>query len=92
MNGQYASPEVNVHNAFDIQFGKYDFSSKLPNGFQNHLAKGVKTIQHMNKAIFVKGKTVYDMEAIFAHILVLGQQSHCDTMSFPCGKGKRLTT
>ena len=63
VNGQYVPTDVNVCNA--VENGKKQakgFVEKLPNGYHNSIKKQVKTMQHMKKAVVVKGKAIYDME------------------------------
>ena len=79
VNGQHAPPEVNVQNAVDIgQKQAQEFANKLPGGFHSSIKKQVKTMQQMKKAVLVKGKPVYDMEALFARLLIVGQQRDID--------------
>lgn len=79
VNGQYAPPEVNFHNAVEIGKQQLDqFIKNLPNGFHRTIEKRVKTMQQMKKAVVVQGKAIYDMEAIFARLLVVGQQRNVD--------------
>ncbi len=74
VSGQCATSDINVHNALEIGLQQEDdFNQKLPESFHKPI-KRVKTMQSMKKASLIQGKTVYDLEAIFAHLLLVGQQ------------------
>ena len=64
-----------------IQIGEQqsnDFSASLPHGFHEIIQKRDKTMEVMKKGVTVKGKAIYDMEVLFAWLLVVGQQRGID--------------
>ena len=64
-----------------IQIGERqsrDFSASLPHGFHEIIQKRDKTMEVMKKGVTVKGKAIYDMEVLFAWLLVIGQQRGID--------------
>ena len=48
------------------------FRNTLPNGFHGKINNQVKTTEQLKRGIKVGGKTVFDLEAIFIHLLVFG--------------------
>ena len=48
------------------------FCNTLPNGFHGKISNQVKTMEQLKRSIKVGGKTVFDLEAIFIRILVIG--------------------
>ena len=75
MNGQVAPDSVNVQNALHIgEQQSKDFADSLPEGFHSPIGKRITTMEVMKKALTVKGKPIYDMDALFARLLVVGQQ------------------
>ncbi|CAL8305583.1 unnamed protein product [Arctogadus glacialis] len=75
VNGQVAPDSVNVQNALHIgEQQSKDFADSLPEGFHSPIGKRITTMEVMKKALTVKGKPIYDMKALFARLLVVGQQ------------------
>ena len=73
-NGQVAPTDVNVDYAVDIgQTMAGSFRNTLPNGFQGKISNQVKTMEQLKRGINVNGKTIFDLEAIFIRLLVVGQ-------------------
>ena len=50
-----------------------DFEKSLPDGFQNRLTNRVKTMETMKRGVVVGKKRVYDMEALFSRLFIVGQ-------------------
>ena len=76
---EWTPDSVNVQNALQIgEQQSNDFSASLPQGFHEAIQKRVKTMEVMKKAVTVKGKAIYDMEVLFAQLLVVGQQRGID--------------
>ena len=48
------------------------FRNTLPNGFHGKISNQVKTMEQLKRGIKVDGKTVFDLEAIFIRLLVVG--------------------
>ena len=48
------------------------FRNSLPNGFLGKISNKVKTMEQLKRGIKVGGKTVFDLEAIFIRLLVVG--------------------
>ena len=82
-NGQVASAnDVNIHDAVKIgQQMHTSFLSSLPDGFHNPIKKKVKTMQVLKKSVNVNDKPVYDLEAVFARLLIVGQKRNIDLAS-----------
>ena len=73
VNGQVAPTDVNVDYAVDIgQTMAGSFRNALPNGFQGKISNQVKTMEQLKRGINVNGKTIFDLEAIFIRLLVVG--------------------
>ncbi|CAL8282704.1 unnamed protein product [Boreogadus saida] len=57
------------------QFGEQTYIKQgKGQGFHSPIGKIITTMEVMKKALTVKGKPIYDMEALFARLLVVGQQ------------------
>ena len=54
-------------------FMRKSFRNTLPNGFQGKISNQVKTMEQLKRGINVNGKTIFDLEAIFIRLLVVGQ-------------------
>ncbi len=54
------------------------FAASLPDGFHVPIKKKVKTMQVLKRSVKIKDKTVYDLEAIFARLLVVGQKRNLE--------------
>ncbi len=79
MNGQFAPPEVNVCDAIAIELNQLqEFRDQLPNGYHKVITKKVKTMVLMRKPVVLGGKAIYDMEALFLRLLVVGELRHID--------------
>ena len=75
VNGQVAPTEVNVDDAVDIgQTMAGSFRNTLPNGFHGEISNKVKTMEQLKRGINVGGKTIFDLDAIFIRLMVVGQQ------------------
>ena len=72
--GQVAPTDVNVDDAVDIgQTMAGSFRNTLPNGFHGKISNKVKTMEQLKRGINFGGKTIFDLEAIFIRLLVVGQ-------------------
>ena len=80
VNGQVVSEtEVNVQDAVAIgQDMRTSFASSLPGGFHHPIKKTVKTMQVLKRGVKIKGKTVYDLEAVFARLVIVGRNRNVD--------------
>ena len=80
VNGQVVSEtEVNVQDAVEIgQDMRTRFASSLPGGFHHPIKKTVKTMQVLKRGVKIKGNTVYDMEAVFARLVIVGRNRNVD--------------
>ncbi|XP_068225089.1 uncharacterized protein [Palaemon carinicauda] len=75
VNGQVAPKEVNVEYALLLgQKMATAFRKALPSGFHAKLSSPIKTMEQLKHGIKVGNKTVFDMEAIFLRLLMVGQQ------------------
>ena len=80
VNGQVVSEtEVNVQDAVAIgQDMRTSFASSLPGGFNHPIKKTVKTMQVLKRGVKIKGKTVYNLEAVFARFVIVGRNRNVD--------------
>jgi hypothetical protein len=80
VNGLVASTnDVNVQDAINIgQEMQKAFGASLPDGFHKPIKKKVKTMQVLKRGVMVKNKTVYDLEAVFARLLIVGQKRNLE--------------
>ena len=80
VNGQVVSEiEVNVQDAVAIgQDMRTSFAVSLPGGFHHPIKKTVKTMQVLKRGVKIKGKTVYDLEAVFARLVIVGRNRNVD--------------
>ena len=73
VNGQVVPVDVNVDDVVDIgQTMAGSFRNTLPNVFHGKISNQVKTMEQLKRSIKVGGKTVFDLEAIFIRIVVIG--------------------
>ena len=74
VNRKVADDTINVPDALMIgEEMKNNFVASLPNGFHSSITGKVKTMENMKKGIRVGEKMVYDMEALYSHLLIVGQ-------------------
>ena len=80
VNSQVVPTDVNVDvdvdldDAVDIgQTMAGSFRNTLSNGFHGKISNKVKTMEQLKRGINVGGKTIFDLEAIFIRLLVVGQ-------------------
>ena len=79
VNGQVAPQTVNVQNALEEGIKQRVFyDSLITQAFQCTIQRKVVTMEAMKKSVIIKGKPIYDMEALFARILIVGQQCGLD--------------
>ena len=75
VNGQVAPTKVNVQDAFHIGSTQIEkFAALLSGAFHSKIERKVKTMQEMKKVVIVNGKAIFDIETLFARLLVVGQQ------------------
>ena len=75
VNGKCATEDINVCNALQIgELQMDEFITKLPNGFHLVIERRVKTMQQMKVAVVIQGKEIYNMESLFVHLILIGQQ------------------
>ena len=68
----------NIHDTVKIRKEMHTaFLSSLPDGFHKPIKRTVKTMQVLK----INHKPVYDMEAVFARLLVVGQKRNIDLAS-----------
>ena len=71
--------EVNVLDAVEIgQDMKTCSASSLPGGFHHLIKKTVTTNQVLERGVKVNGKTVYDLETVFARLVIVGRNRNVD--------------
>ena len=74
VNRKVADKCINVVDAVSIgEEMALDFVKSLPDGFHNRLKNRVKTMETMKRGVVVGEKAVYDMEALFSQLLIVGQ-------------------
>jgi len=79
VNGKVAyTNDVNVHDALQIgQEMQQKFIASLPDGIHISI-KQVKTMQVLKRGMKVKSITVYDLKAVFARLLIVGQKRNLE--------------
>jgi len=71
--------DVNVHHAVKIgQELQKKFIASLLDGFHISIKKKVKTMQVLKQGMKVKSITVYDLEAVFARLLIVAQKRNLE--------------
>ena len=80
VNGQVVSEtKVHVQDVVEIGQGtRTSFASSLPGGFHHPIKKTVATMQDQKRGAKIKGKTCYDLEAVFVPPSFIDQY-HCMT-------------
>ena len=75
VNGQVAPTKVKVQDALHIGSTQSEkFAALLPDAFHSKIQSRVKTMQGMKTVVIVNVMAVFDIETIFARLLVVGQQ------------------
>ena len=76
VNGRVVSDkDINVQNAVEIgQDLQQNFQASLPNGFHIPIKKKVKTMQSLKHSVKVKDRHIFDLQALFGRLLVVGQK------------------
>jgi hypothetical protein len=79
VNGRLANTKVNAHKAIEIgQSMAQTFKSQLPGGFYEPIKKEVVTMEVLSKGVKIGDKIVYDMERLYARMLVVSQKRQLD--------------
>ena len=74
VNGQVAPTKVNVQDALHIGSTQSEkFAALLPDALHSKIEMKVKTMQEMKKVCIVNGKAIFDIDTVFARLLVVGQ-------------------
>ncbi len=85
VNGQVADEKVNVHSALAIgESMAADFKSHLPSGFYNAIHSKVVTMETMKKGVKLADRTIYDMEKLYARLLVISQRRDISLETLMC--------
>ena len=75
VNGQVALTKVKVQDALQIGSTQIEkFAALLPGAFHRKIERKVKSMQGMKTVVIVNGMAIFDLETIFARLLVVGQQ------------------
>ena len=75
VNEQFAPTKVNVQDALHIGRTQSEkFAALLREAFHSKIERKVKTMQEMKKVVIVNGKAIFDIDTLFARLLVVGQQ------------------
>ena len=75
INGQVAPTKVNVQEALHIGNTQSEkFAALLPDAFHSNIGRNVKTMQDRKKVIIVTVKAIFDIDTLFARLLVVSQQ------------------
>ena len=73
VNRKVADKSINVVDAVSIgEEMALDFVKSLPDGFHNRLKNRVKTMDTMQRGVVVGENKLYDMEALFSRLLIVG--------------------
>ena len=74
INGRIAPEDVNVDNALAIGSAMLcKFMAHLPSGFHSPINKKVVTMESMKKKVNIEDASTYDMEKLYARLLILSQ-------------------
>ena len=77
IKAEFSPVEVNVDTAYDIgQQTAAQFISSLPHRFYKSISKGVVTLETMKKGVRVGNSHTYDMEKLYAGLLVVSQHRY----------------
>ena len=60
--------------AEELEKHSHPLTALLPGAFHSKIERKVKTMQEMKKVVIVNGKPIFDMETLFARLLVSCQQ------------------
>ena len=75
VNGQVAPTKVNVQDALHIGITQSEkFAALLPRALHSKNERKLKALPEMKMVIIVNGKAIFEIETIFARLLVVGQQ------------------
>ena len=77
VNGTVADSEVNVDEALEI--GKTmsaDYLAKLSTEFYEPFKKNIVTMESLKKKVKIDDANVYDIEQLYARMLVISQNRH----------------
>ena len=73
--GQVTHTKVNVQDALHIGSTQREmFAALLPGALHSKIERKVTTMQEMKKVVIVNGQAIFDIETLFARLLVVGQQ------------------
>ena len=77
ITGQVATADVNTHQTVELGTAmRDDFIASYPGGFHHTTSSKVNTMQSMKRTATVNNKPVYDLDAFFGRLLIVGQK--CD--------------
>ena len=80
-NGQVILTMANVSDS--LAFGwmmETPFRNSLPNGLHAKFSSPVNTMEHLERGVSISDKFVFDLESIFLHLLVVGQQREMELL------------
>ena len=84
VSGQVAPIKVNAQEALHIGSTQSEkFAASLPETFHSKIERKVKTMQDMTKVVIVHSKVIFDIETLFARLLVVGQQRGVEVTYLP---------
>ena len=73
ITGQVAAAEINTHQAVELGTDMRDgFIAAYPERFHNSISTKFKTMHNMKVTVKVNDKPVYDLDALFGRLLVVG--------------------
>ena len=73
MNRKVADDSINVADTVNIgEVMTINFINSLPEGFHKAISGKIKTMETMKRGIKVEDAMIYDMEALFSRLLVVG--------------------
>ena len=79
VNGKLAAENANVHNALSIgESMALKFRNMMPLGFYDGIKSEVINLETTKKGVKLGNKTVYDIENLFARMLVISQKRDLD--------------
>ena len=73
ITGQVATADVNTHQTVELGSAmRDDFIASYPGGFHHAISSNVKTVQSMKRTATENNKPVYDLDAFFGRLLIVG--------------------
>ena len=80
ITGQVATADVNTHQTVEVGPAmRDDLIASYQGGYHHTISSKVKTMQSMKRTATVNNKPVYDLDALFGRLLIVGQKRDIST-------------